>query len=133
MKGFNTFDPKSEAKWYEFNEMKFLIGPIFGTKYQTVLNKQFNWADAEGIDKKGASHFDTLTIEESTKKLYKLYAEALVLDWQDVTLNGVAKVFDQNEVCELMCEHSDFSAFVMRSSIELRKAQIAEKEKIVKN
>jgi hypothetical protein len=132
-KGFKKFDPKDEAEWFEYNEMKFLIGPYFGTNYKRVVGDTYTYEDATGLTKEGVLFFKGISAKEASKKIYRIYADALVLDWEGVTEEGKVLKFTPNAVYDLLCEYEDFAQFVFASSLDLRKKQLDIEDEIVKN
>jgi len=132
-KGFIKFDATSEADWFEYNEMKFLIGPYYGHNFRKVLGANYNWADAEGITREGAKYFKDLPAIEANKKIYRLYADSLLLDWEGVTEGGKKLKYTPDAAFDLLVEYDDFAQFVIASAIDVRKKQLNIQDETVKN
>lgn len=129
---FKKYDPRSEAKWCEWNEAKFLIAPMDNPYQKKESTKHFTLAETLNMETQGPEALKGMA-NESIKRMYGLYAASLVFDWQDVKDGKKDLKFDTAKVAEWMVEYDDFANFVIRSSIEIRDEREKETEDIAKN
>lgn len=132
-KGFKKYDPKSEAEWFEFNEMKFLIAPMGNPAQKKKITELFTLKEAIGLEEMGALAFEDVKANVAIGRTYEMYAKSLVLDWENVEENGKPLKFSQEKVHEWMMEFSDFANWVVKQAQALRKKQNEAKEELVKN
>lgn len=132
-KGFKKYDPKSEAEWFEYNEMKFLIGPM-GSPYQKKkITEMFTLKEAIGLEELGALAFEDVKANVAIGKVYEMYAKSIVLDWDQVEENDKPLKFSSEKIHEWMMEHNEFANWVTGKASDLRKKLFEAKEEVVKN
>jgi len=132
-KGFKKYDPKSEAEWFEYNEMKFLIAPMGNAFQKKKITEMFTLKDAIGLEEFGALAFEDVKANVAIGRVYELYAKSLVLDWENVEEKDKPLKFSHEKVHEWMMEYNEFATFVTGKAQELRKKLFDAKEELVKN
>lgn len=132
-KVFKKYDPKSEAEWFEYHEMKFLIAPMGNTYQKKKITELFSLKDAVGLEEFGAMAFEDVKANVAIGRVYELYSKSLVFDWENVEENGKPIKFSQEKIHEWMMEHSEFGAWITTKAIELRNKKVEVKEDLIKN
>ena len=132
---FKKYDPKTQAKWYEYQDMKFLIAPLRNPLHKKELLKNFKWEELGKIDDVGfAEAFKDQTAEFSYNKMHTINGLTLVFGWENVLDdNGKAMSFDQSLVVEKMLEDAEFGAWVQSKATDLLIERFDEKAQVVKN
>jgi len=130
---FKKYDPKSEAEWFEYNEMKFLIAPFGNTFQKKVITEMFTLKEAIGLEENGALTFEDVKANVAIGRLYQLYSKSLVLDWEKVEENEKPLAFSADKIHEWMMEHTEFANWVTSTSQQLRKKLSTAKEELAKN
>lgn len=132
-KGFKRYDPKEEAEWHEYNEMKFLICPIGTPLQKKKIKELFTLKEAVALEEHGAMAFDDVKANVAIGRVYQLYSQSLVLDWKDVEENGKKLAFSAEKIHEWMMEFPEFANWITLTASELRTKQLEAKEELVKN
>lgn len=132
-KGFTKYDPRSEAEWYEYNEMKFLVAPMGNAFQKKKITEMFTLKEAIGLEEAGALAFEDVKANVAIGRVYELYAKSVVLDWENVEENDKPLKFNAEKIHEWMMEYPEFANFITGKAQDLRKKQFEAKEALVKN
>ena len=130
---FKKYDPKSEAEWFEWNGMSFLIAPMGNAHQKKTITEMFTLKEAIGLEESGALAFDDVKANVAMGKVYRLYAYSLVLDWKNVEEDEKELTFSHDKIHEWMMEYAEFANWIVGKAQELRKKQFEAKEDVVKN
>lgn len=130
---FKKYDPKSEAVWKEWKDMKFLIAPMGNAHQKKTITEMFTLKEAIGLEEYGALTFEDVKANVAMGKVYRLYAYSLVLDWQDVEEDTLPIKFSHDKIHEWMMEHGEFANWIILEATKLRKEQLEAAEALVKN
>lgn len=130
---FKKYDPKSEAKWCEWNGMEFLIAPMGNSHQKKTITEMFTLKEAMGLEEQGALAFEDVKANVAMGNVYRLYAHSLVFDWKNVEDDGKPLTFSHDKIHEWMMEFGEFANWVIGEATKIRYDQLAAKEEVVKN
>ena len=84
-KVYGSIDPKEEAQWFEHEDGgSFLIAPANNVKQQELLQSSFTVKELMSLESEGHTGTDD-TAKHMLDKIRRITAEAILLDWKDVT------------------------------------------------
>lgn len=129
---FKKYDPKSQAKWYEYEGAEFLIAPMDNPHYKKELTKTFTLKEAMAINEGGPQALEG-TANEAIGRMYKFYSNSLVLDWKEVKDDEKVMKFSAAKVHEWMMDNDEFANFIILKSVACRDELAKEKEEVAKN
>lgn len=122
----NAFDEKKqEGTWVEYGGGEFLISWAHNPKFQKAY-KRITKPYKKQIDK------DTLDGELSTKLLCEAFAETILLDWKNVSSDGVEIKYSREAAMGALINNPEFRDFVAGFSAELENFKKEEVEEVSK-
>ncbi len=129
---FKKYDPKEEAKWKDYKGLKFLIAPVGSVSYKNALLKNLTLKQATAIEAEGPAALD-MPGDEALSKIYKIYSDSVVLDWDGVKNGEKELKFSKEKVLEWMNGFDEFANFVVSASHEIREEVLKEQAEVEKN
>lgn len=129
---FKKYDPKEEAKWKEYKGMKFLIAPVGNPTYKNAMLKNLTLKQATMIETHGPEALE-MQGDEALAKIYKIYADSVVCDWEEVKEGSKKLVFSKDKILEWMIGFDDFANFIITEAHNVRNESLKEVEEVEKN
>ena len=130
---FKKYDPKTQAKWYTYQDGgDFLIAPMDNPLQQKAATKVFTLAESMRMEAHGPEGLEGMAAD-AIAKIYRVYAESLVIDWREIKDGDKELKFDSKKVHEWMTDHSEFANFVIGKAVELAGEIRKENEELAKN
>lgn len=132
---FKKYDPKSQAKWYDWEGVEILIAPIRNPYQQKYMTKHFTNAQLVEIDEHGfGGAFKEDVLEVALQKMHEVNAHTLTLDWRNITDEEDRVVpFSHEKIKELMYEDNKFGTWVQNKATELFIERLTDQAEKVKN
>lgn len=124
---YGTLDVTKQAKWFthEASGIEFFIAPAGNIKAKKVTLETFTFEDVDGgIRKK--------TAMEALVNGANITAQAVLLDWKNVTIDGKEMKYSHKAAVDLLVTYEALRQFVEQKAAELAKEIADAKEEVTK-
>ena len=128
---YGSEDPKQEAKWFEFNNGRFLIAPSGNVKQQQLLQETFSVKELMEIESQGYTS-TAKTAKDLLTKLRHITASAILLDWEGVTENDQEVKYSVETAHKYLSLYQPFMEWVAKRSEELAQEKLAQEDQVAK-